>query len=33
LRRVLVDYVRRFRSEKPGGGNVCATLFDADNAV
>jgi hypothetical protein len=28
-----VDYARRFRSEKRGGGKVCATLFDADNAV
>jgi len=33
LRRVLVDYARRFRSEKRGGGKVCATLFDADNAA
>jgi RNA polymerase sigma factor (TIGR02999 family) len=33
LRRVLVDYARRFRSEKRGGGKVCATLFDSDNAV
>jgi RNA polymerase sigma factor (TIGR02999 family) len=33
LRRVLVDHARRFRSEKRGGGKVCSTLFDADNAV
>jgi len=33
LRRVLVDYARRFRSQKRGGGKVCATLFDSDNAV
>jgi len=33
LRRVLVDHARRFRSEKRGGGKVCATLFDSDNAV
>ena len=33
LRRVLVDYARRFRSEKRGGGKVCATLFDSDNAA
>ena len=33
LRRVLVDYARSFRSEKRGGGKVCATLFDSDNAV
>src|SRR5215467_4035807 len=33
LRRVLVDYARRVRSEKRGGGKVCATLFDADNAA
>jgi RNA polymerase sigma factor (TIGR02999 family) len=33
LRRVLVDYARRFRSEKRGGGKICATLFDADKAA
>jgi RNA polymerase sigma factor (TIGR02999 family) len=33
LGRVLVDHARRFRSEKRGGGKVCATLFDSDNAV
>ena len=30
---VLVDYARRFYSERRGGGKVCATLSDADNAV
>jgi RNA polymerase sigma factor (TIGR02999 family) len=33
LRRILVDYARRFRSEKRGGGKVCATLFDSDQAA
>ena len=33
LRRVLVDHARRFRSEKRGGGKVCATLFDSDEAA
>jgi RNA polymerase sigma factor (TIGR02999 family) len=32
LRRVLVDHARRVRSEKRGGGNVAATLFDSDGA-
>ena len=33
LRRVLVDHARRARSEKRGGGNIAATLFDSDGAV
>lgn len=33
LRRVLVDYARRVRSDKRGGGNIIATLFDSDGAV
>src|SRR5215467_5263358 len=33
LRRVLVDYARRVRSDKRGGGNVTATLFHSDGAV
>src|SRR5215467_14224819 len=32
LRRVLVDYARRFRSQKRGGGKVRATLFESDQA-
>ena len=33
LRRVLVDHARRVRSEKRGGGNIAATLFDSDGAA
>lgn len=33
LRRVLVDHARRVRSEKRGGGKICATLFDSDGAA
>ena len=33
LRRVLVDHARRVRSEKRGGGNIVATLFDSDGAA
>jgi len=33
LRRVLVDHARRMRSEKRGGGNIAATLFDSDGAA
>jgi RNA polymerase sigma factor (TIGR02999 family) len=33
LRRVLVDHARRARSEKRGGGNIVATLFDSDGAA
>ena len=33
LRRVLVDHARRVRSEKRGGGNIAATLFDVDGAA
>jgi RNA polymerase sigma factor (TIGR02999 family) len=33
LRRVLVDHARRVRSEKRGGGNIAATLFDSDGPV
>jgi RNA polymerase sigma factor (TIGR02999 family) len=33
LRRVLVDHARRARSEKRGGGKICATLFDSDGAA
>jgi RNA polymerase sigma-70 factor (ECF subfamily) len=33
LRRVLVDHARRVRSEKRGGGNIAATLFDFDGAA
>ena len=33
LRRVLVDHARRVRSEKRGGGNIAATLFDSDGGA
>jgi len=33
LRRVLVDHARRVGSEKRGGGNIVAALFDSDGAA
>ena len=33
MRQVLVDHARRVRSEKRGGGNIAATLFDSDGAA
>ena len=33
LRRVLIDHARRIRSKKRGGGNIVASLFEADGAA